>query len=37
MTHKDMFKGIGYKSLDKQHGDRDWETIKFASAECNIF
>ena len=33
MTHKDMFKGIGYKSLDKQHGGKHYRSFKIQPAE----
>ena len=33
MTHKDMFKGIGYKSLDKQHGGSHYKKFKIQPAE----
>ncbi len=33
MTHKDMFKGIGYKSLDKQHGGKHYQSFKIQPAE----
>ena len=33
MTHKDMFKGIGYKSLDKQHGGSHYKKFKIQTAE----
>ena len=33
MTHKDMFKGIGYKSLDKQHGGSNYKKFKIQPAE----
>ena len=33
MTHKDMFNGIGYKSLDKQHGGSHYKKFKIQPAE----
>ena len=33
MTHKDMFKGIGDKSLDKQHGGSHYKKFKIQPAE----
>ena len=33
MTHKDMCKGIGYKSLDKQHGGSHYKKFKIQPAE----
>ena len=35
MTHKDMFKGIGYKSLDKQHGGSHYKKFKIQLLTTN--
>ena len=33
MTHKDMFKGITYESLDKQIGGKHYQNMKIQPAE----
>jgi len=33
MTHKDMFKGITYESLDKQIGGKHYKNMKIQPAE----
>ena len=33
MTHKDIFKGSTYKSLDKQHGGKHYQSFKIQPAE----
>ena len=33
MTHKDMFKGITYQSLDKQIGGQHYKNMKIQPAE----
>jgi len=33
MTNSDIFKGTGYKSLDKQHGGKHYQSFKIQPAE----
>ena len=33
MTNKDMFKGVGYESLDKQVGGKHYKQMKIQPAE----
>ena len=33
MTDKSIFKGVGYKSLDKQHGGKHYRSFRIQPAE----